>query len=160
LGKYSELKTYMAQTNHERFGTALEVFNGGLTPFIERQLERVHGGSVEGYRPASPRRWRAGAGQERWPTRVGHGGAPETDVGMLERSLCRDARPGATSAACCAGSVRFPRPPATSATASTPSANPESGPRTPSATTPWSSPGPTSPVRSTTKKPPARRKRN
>lgn len=33
----------MAVTNHERIGKALELFNGGLTPFIERELHRVYG---------------------------------------------------------------------------------------------------------------------
>jgi hypothetical protein len=33
----------MAATNPERIGKALEVFNGGLTPFIERELQRVCG---------------------------------------------------------------------------------------------------------------------
>ena len=33
----------MAVTNHERIGKALEIFNDGLTPFIERELQRVYG---------------------------------------------------------------------------------------------------------------------
>jgi len=33
----------MAQTNHERVGRALELLNKGLLPFIEREMQSVHG---------------------------------------------------------------------------------------------------------------------
>ena len=33
----------MAQSNHERVGKALELLNQGLRPFIERELQAVHG---------------------------------------------------------------------------------------------------------------------
>ncbi len=33
----------MAQTNHERVGRALELLNKGLQPFIEREMQAIHG---------------------------------------------------------------------------------------------------------------------
>ncbi len=33
----------MAQTNHERVGRALELLNKGLQPFIEREMQSIHG---------------------------------------------------------------------------------------------------------------------
>ena len=33
----------MAQSNHERVGKALELLNKGLQPFIEREMQAVHG---------------------------------------------------------------------------------------------------------------------
>src|SRR5579863_1236679 len=35
--------SFMAQTNHERVGKALEILNKGLQPFIEREMQAVYG---------------------------------------------------------------------------------------------------------------------
>lgn len=63
----------MAQSNHERVGRALELLNKGLLPFIEREMQAVHGSrwlqeaaaNLRDYQISSAR-----TGEPSWDTQV------------------------------------------------------------------------------------------
>jgi len=69
----------MAVSNHERIGKALEVFNSGLTPFIERELERVHGATWKSKVQQVP-----SAGKS---PRTIRNGPPEWDSSLLLKAM-------------------------------------------------------------------------
>lgn len=61
----------MAQSNHERVGKALDLLNKGLIPFVERELQAIHGERWFGVIEAGPRDTsRNREGKPHWDTQA------------------------------------------------------------------------------------------
>jgi len=81
----------MALSNQERVAKAMDLLRAGLAPFVEREFTSPYQAKADDEARRYFRR-RPHRGQEA-DRRVGRGGAPEADVGGMERRLRQDARP-------------------------------------------------------------------